>query len=568
MADPSNPLIVQSDKTVLLEVAHPLYEAARDALARFAELERSPEHIHTYRLTPLSLWNAASAGLSALEITDTLAKFAKYEIPDNVTADLLDAVARYGRVTLEKGGEGTLRLAADTEALFLQLRGHKKIAPYLKDEAGPRAAFVLAEDRGLLKQALLEIGFPADDRAGYQDGAPLLIRMRETTRSGLPFTLRGYQREAVDVFHAGGSERGGSGVLVLPCGAGKTLIGIGAMERLATKTLILVTNITAARQWRDEIIERTTLTEDQIGEYSGETKEIRPVTIATYQILLSRRGRGQAANAPGDYPHFKLFNSENWGLILYDEVHLLPAPVFRITAGLQARRRLGLTATLIREDGKEGDVFTLIGPKRYDAPWKKLEREGWIATGYCHEVRVPLAGDQRLAYAVADDKDRHRIAATNPLKLPVAQALIDRHPGESVLVIGQYLEQLDEFAKGLDAPILTGKTPNAVRAKLYREFKEGKRRVLVVSKVANFAVDLPNAAVAIQISGTYGSRQEEAQRLGRVLRPKEDANTAHFYTLVSKDTCDQDFAMKRQRFLTEQGYRYSIESWNPENVVA
>ncbi|HLH23222.1 MAG TPA: DNA repair helicase XPB [Chloroflexota bacterium] len=549
--DLANPLIVQSDKTVLVEVASPRYEEARDALARFAELEKSPEHIHTYRITPLSLWNAAASGLDGAAIVDALERLGKYPLPPNVRTDVLEYVARYGRVKLVRADDG-LRLVSDDPALLVEIAHHKRLAPLIRGQADG-ALLVDAAQRGHVKQALLQFGYPAEDLAGYVDGAPLAVRLRaRRVADAAPLRLRPYQEEAVAVFHAGGSARGGSGVIVLPCGAGKTIVGLGIMAALECNTLILTPSIVAARQWIREILDKTEVPADAIGEYSGERKEIRPITVTTYQVLTYRPARSEA------FPHFALFDERDWGLIVYDEVHLLPAPVFRVTAEIQARRRLGLTATLVREDGREGDVFSLIGPKKYDVPWRELEGQGWIATAQCHEVRVRLPEERRMAYALAEEREKYRVAAENPAKLPLLDALVAKHAAEPVLIIGQYLDQLEAVAARYDAPLITGKTPTREREKLYAAFREGEVRLLVVSKVANFSIDLPDAQVAIQISGTFGSRQEEAQRLGRILRPKRDGALAHFYTLVTRDTRDQEFAANRQMFLTEQGYQYEI----------
>ncbi len=551
------PLIVQSDRTILLETAHPLYEEARDAVTRFAELEKSPEHVHTYRLTPLSLWNAASSGLAAGEILAALDRLSRYPTPQNVRFDVEDIVGRYGKLRLLREADGRLVLRSEDELLLREIGGLKGVEPCLDGVVDSQTLAVKPFVRGALKQALIKAGFPVEDLAGYVDGAPLAIALRSEALSGHPFDLRAYQQEAVRLFHADGSNRGGSGVIVLPCGAGKTIVGLGVMARFQTQTLILTANVSALRQWRDELLDKTSLGADDIGEYSGHEKEIRPVTLSTYQLLTYRRGKRE------EFLHFKLFAERDWGLILYDEVHLLPAPVFRATAELQARRRLGLTATLVREDGGEDDVFTLIGPKRYDLPWKELERQGWIATARCSEIRVPLLPDGRRQYAVADQRAKFRVASTNPLKREVLHELLAEHRGDKVLVIGQYLEQLDEIAAETGAPIITGKTPQAERDVLYDRFRGPELNLLIVSKVSNFAIDLPDANVAIQVSGTFGSRQEEAQRLGRILRPKAGANQARFYALVTRDTRDQEFAQNRQRFLTEQGYQYEIRSWNP-----
>jgi DNA excision repair protein ERCC-3 len=547
------PLIVQSDRTLLLAVDSPVYEDARDALARFAELQKSPEHIHTYRLTPLSLWNAAAAGHSAEEVVDALERYSRYEVPQNITAEVRDTMARYGRLRLVKHGDA-LVLEADGPELAAEVWHHESVQSHLRRRVDDLTIEVAPVQRGRVKQALIKIGWPVEDLAGYVAGEPLELGLRETARSGRRFRPRPYQAEAAAIFHAGGSERGGSGVICLPCGAGKTIVGMCAMARLQVHTIILCTNVTAVRQWIRELIDKTTLAEEQVGEYTGERKELRPVTVTTYQILTWRKEKG------GPFPHFRIFNDRNWGLIIYDEVHLLPAPVFRLTAEIQARRRLGLTATLVREDKREDDVFSLIGPKRYDVPWKVLEEQGWIATAACTEVRVDLPEDLRLTYALATPRRRVRIAAENPRKFDVVQRLVERHRGDLVLVIGQYLSQLYAISERLNAPIITGKTSNRERERLFDAFRTAEIQLLVVSKVGNFAVDLPDANVAIQVSGTFGSRQEEAQRLGRILRPKSDDTAARFYAVVTRDTKDQDFAANRQLFLTEQGYSYQIRS--------
>jgi len=534
------PLIVQSDKSLLLEVDHPAAEDARREIAPFAELERAPEHVHTYRLTPLGLWNARAAGHDAEAVIDTLLRYSRYAVPHAVLIDVAETMARYGRLRLEKDPVLGLVLISTDRAVLTEVLRSKKIAPMMGARIDDDTVVVHASERGNLKQALLKIGWPAEDRAGYVDGEAHPIELDEAS-----WTLRPYQAAAAQAF-----ADGGSGVIVLPCGAGKTLVGAAAMAHAKATTLVLVTNTVAARQWRDELLARTSLTEDEIGEYSGQRKEVRPVTIATYQVVTSRR--------KGTYTHLELFDARDWGLIVYDEVHLLPAPIFRMTADLQARRRLGLTATLVREDGREGDVFSLIGPKRYDAPWKDIEAQGHIAPADCVEVRIDLEGADRMGYAMSEDSDRYRLAATSPAKLDVVARIVAAHVDDQTLVIGQYLDQLHELAKRLDAPMITGETPVPERQRLYDAFRAGTEKLLVVSKVANFSVDLPEATVAIQVSGTFGSRQEEAQRLGRVLRPKADGRTAHFYTIVMRDTVDADYAAHRQRFLAEQGYAYRI----------
>ncbi len=580
--NPSNPMVVQSDKSVLLEVDNPEYPEARDALARFAELEKSPEHIHTYRLSPLSLWNAAASGLTADAILQTLIRYSKYDVPGNIQADVRDYVSRFGRLKLRRDDRGQLLLTAEDPLLMLEVSRQRRVRPFILEEIDERTVLVNAAMRGHIKKALVDIGYPAEDLAGYVDGAALALHLLPVMRgNNQPFGLRHYQQEAVTVFHADGDARGGSGVIVLPCGAGKTLVGMGAMATLQTNTLVLTTNTVAVRQWIDELLDKTSLDTSEVGEYTGDLKEIKPVTIATYQILTYHKRRKRLTSTtsapdddidlfddfsegrpepltPEDFPHLQLFRERDWGLIIYDEVHLLPAPMFRMTAELQARRRLGLTATLVREDGKEDHVFALIGPKKYDVPWKDLERQGWIATAHCHEIRLDMGPERRLEYALADSKVQYAIAASDPAKISVVERLIAAHPDDQVLVIGTYLEQLDEVAARLGAPLLTGKTPVRERQKLYQAMREGTLRCLVVSKVANFAIDLPDVSVAIEISGTFGSRQEEAQRLGRILRPKKDNRPAHFYAVVMRDTKDQMFGARRQMFLTEQGYKYEI----------
>ncbi|WP_250029122.1 DNA repair helicase XPB [Paractinoplanes maris] len=534
------PLIVQSDKTLLLEVDHPDAKACRMAIAPFAELERSPEHVHTYRLTPLGLWNARAAGHDAESVVDSLIKYSRYPVPHALLVDVAETMDRYGRLQLVNDPSHGLVLRGLDKIVLIEVAKSKKLAGMLGAKIDDETIAVHPSERGRLKQALLKLGWPAEDLAGYVDGEAHEINLAEDG-----WTLRSYQQEAVDGFWAGGS-----GVVVLPCGAGKTLVGAAAMATAKATTLILVTNTVAGRQWKRELIARTSLTEEEIGEYSGERKEIRAVTIATYQVLTSRRG--------GAFTHLDLFGARDWGLVIYDEVHLLPAPIFRFTADLQARRRLGLTATLVREDGREGDVFSLIGPKRYDAPWKDIEAQGWIAPAECVEVRVTLTDAERMAYAVTESEERYRVAATARTKLPVVRALVEKHADEQVLVIGAYIDQLHQLGEYLDAPIIQGSTTNKERERLFDAFRSGELRTLVLSKVGNFSIDLPEAAVAIQVSGTFGSRQEEAQRLGRVLRPKGDGRQAHFYTVVSRDTIDTEYAAHRQRFLAEQGYAYTI----------
>ena len=550
--NPANPLIVQGDKTVLLEVDNPHYAEARDALAPFAELEKSPEHIHTYRLSPLSLWNAAAAGMTADAMVAALTRFSKFPLPPTLSVDLKELVGRYGRVSLRRV-DGALRLVTQDKALLEELARQKGVRDYLGERIDDTAIAIDDGHRGVLKVALIAVGYPAEDLAGYTEGADLKLELRDTARSGLPFRVRDYQRMAVDAFHAGGDVRGGSGVVVLPCGAGKTIVGITAMAALKKSTLVLTTSTTAVEQWRREILDKTDLADADVATYTGDTKEIAPVTVATYQIVTFRPKKD------GEFPHFKLFNERDWGLIVYDEVHLLPAPVFRVTAEIQARRRLGLTATLVREDGREEDVFSLIGPKKFDVPWRVLEQRGFIAEAICHEVRLAMPDDGRMEYATAEWRDKFRLASENPVKDDLVAHLLAKHsgPDDRVIVIGQYLKQLRRIAGRFGVPLITGQTSNPEREDLYGRFRRGELRRLVLSKVGNFAIDLPDANVMVQVSGTFGSRQEEAQRLGRILRPK-GGEPAHFYTLVSRDTREMDFAHHRQLFLTEQGYSYEI----------
>jgi DNA excision repair protein ERCC-3 len=549
--NPQNPIIVQSDFTVLVEVDHPLYPDARDALARFAELVKSPEHIHTYRLTPLSIWNACASGAKAGEIVQTLARLSKYPVPEHISTSIRDFAGRYGCLQLSRQGADLLLTARDLP-LAEELARQKALQVFLRSRPTPLTFEVVTADRGKLKQILIKLGFPTEDLAGYQAGEELDVVLRNLTLAGDSFEPRHYQREAAEVFFAGGAERGGSGVIVLPCGAGKTIVGMACMGLVRASTLILATSVTAARQWKAELLDKTTLPEAAIGEYNGALKEVRPVTIATYQILIHRKDQAS------EFTHFALFDQRNWGLIIYDEVHLLPAPVFQITAALQARRRLGLTATLVREDGREDEVFALIGPKKYDVPWKVMEKQGWIAQAVCTEIRLPMTQERRMEYAVAETRHRFRIASENPGKLRIVRQLLEKHRDDPVLIIGMYVEQIDEFARELDLPLLKGSTSQAKRDAVYARFRRGDIKRLVVSKIANFSVDLPDASVAIQVSGMFGSRQEEAQRLGRILRPKPGENQAHFYSIVSRDTVEQEFALNRQLFLCEQGYEYRI----------
>lgn len=554
---PDQPLIVQSDRTVLLEVQLDPSGEVREAVGQFADLVKTPEHIYTYRMTPLTLWNAASSGLEAAAIVQILTSYSKFAVPQQVIEDIELYVRRYGSLLLQRGQE-ELRLVAEDASVMTDLLRNERIQAAIASKLDDHTVTAFPRHRGLLKQELMRAGFPVVDQVGYGAGESLPLQLAEQTRSGVPWSLRDYQIAAIDAFEHCAGLYDGSGVLVLPCGAGKTLVGLGAMSRLGCETLILTTNVTSVRQWKKELLDKTNLTEGDIGEYSGAVKEVRPVTIATYQILTYRRD----PSAP--FVHMKLFNERNWGLVIYDEVHLLPAPVFRVTADIQATRRLGLTATLVREDGREDDVFSLIGPKRYDVPWKRLEQAGWIAQVHCAEIRVPMEEQSADQYRCADRRSQFRIAGENPHKLIVLRQLLAQHDALPTLIIGQYVDQLRHIAIELQAPMISGTTPYPERERLFASFKEGLTKLLVVSKVANFAVDLPDAAVAIQVSGSYGSRQEEAQRLGRLLRPKPGENTAYYYSLVSRDTIEQQFAMKRQLFLVEQGYRYRLENAEAE----
>lgn len=554
VSDFNKPLILQSDFSLLLDVHNPLFDEARGRLSAFAELEKSPEHIHTYRMSPLSLWNAASAGLTSESILETLSLYSRFPVPPSVRTYIESTVSKFGKIVLIDGGEGKIEIQIEDERVRREILSQKTIIRLIAEENGK--LFVPLLNRGFLKQALIDIGYPTEDKAPLVDGEPLELSLRTpTAASGKPFRIRDYQADAVKAFYRPNTPGTGYGVVVLPCGSGKTVVGIGVLNELQCAALILTTNISAVRQWKEELLDKTTLSADQIGEYSGETKEIKDITVATYQILTWRGGSGE------EFPHFSVFMKRNWGLIIYDEVHLLPAPVFRITAEIQAMRRLGLTATLIREDGREKDVFSLVGPKRYDVPWKDLEQSGWIASAECVEIRIGLPQEDQISYAVAGKRGKYRIASENRLKLDIMKKLVARHSGESIIVIGQYLSQLQSAAEVLNAPLINGQTPTALREELYSRFKAGEVKIIVVSKVANFAIDLPDASVAIQISGTFGSRQEEAQRLGRILRPKEQK--AFFYSLISDGTVEETFAANRQKFLIEQGYKYSLEFDSP-----
>lgn len=572
-----NPLIVQGDRSLLLDVHAPLAEECRNALIPFAELEKSPEHLHTYKLSPLSLWNAASAGFTAENAIEVLQKFARYDVPQSIVMWIKEISSRFGKIKLiagpdievpvkedsaEKIIEHFLYLVADSLPVYKEIAANKTVKKLLTetlegDKEAPEHSFLLKlTDRGTIKQLLLQAGWPVDDKVALSDGEPLDVSLRETTSQGKPLNIREYQKNSAKALIGDKGPGTGFGTIVLPCGAGKTIVGMTIMDMLKTSTLIITTNISAVHQWIDELLDKTNLTADQIAEYSGENKEIKQVTVATYQVLTWRPDK------EGPYPHFSIFHERPWGLIIYDEVHMLPAPVFRVVAELQAVRRVGLTATLVREDGCEGYVFSLVGPKRYDVPWKELERDHWIASAECIEVRVDLPVSQEIDYAVATAREKHKIASMNPDKIPIVKEIIEKCPNDKILVIGQYLDQLDEITKMLGCPIITGKTPNTERDKIYADFRQGKIRVLVVSKVANFAIDLPDASLAIQVSGTFGSRQEEAQRLGRILRPKEQKS--RFFTLITRNTVEEEFGSNRQKFLAEQGYEYKIVRYDGE----
>jgi len=536
----------------LLDSLHPAAQEAGEALAEFAELVKRPGDMHTYKITPLTVWNAMSAGVDGASIAERLVAYSRYELPAVIEDGLSTWTGRFGQLRLIRDGERLLLAGEADERLESVLR-EGALRGLLAETPPPGGPWVVdAQARGALKQELLRMGYPVSDRAGYRAGEALQVQLRERGSAGTAFQLRDYQEQALQLFRRDGAVQGGSGVLVLPCGAGKTIIGLAALASLGCATLILTSNTTSVQQWRRELLEKTTLVEAEVGVYAGRQRQVRPVTVATYQMMTHR------ASGQSDYPHMRLFRERDWGLIIYDEVHLLPAPVFRMTAELQATRRLGLTATLVREDGCAEDVFSLIGPKRYELPWKALEARGGLAELACHEVRVPLCDSRRQAYAEAAARLRLRIASENPAKLAVLEQLLRRHEGQQRLVIGQYLDQLRAAARRLHAPLITGETSQEERERLFAAFRRGQIATLVVSKVANFAVDLPDAAVAVQISGSFGSRQEEAQRIGRILRPKRDDNRAWFYSLVTEGTKETEFARRRQLFMVEQGYRYEL----------
>jgi DNA excision repair protein ERCC-3 len=545
------PLVIQNDFTVLLQTGHPDCEHARYWLSQFADLIKSPSHLHTYRITPLSLWNAAASGIEIEQLTDFLEKYSQYGIPTFVKAEIVKNRERYGLLRIDKQGD-RLFLVSEDQHLLQDIVTYSSLCESIEGLVAPDRIEIKVECRGTIKQELMKLGYPVDDLAGYESGEALSIKLREQADCGRPFVMREYQRDAVNAFYQNGSSEGGNGVIVLPCGAGKTIVGLGVMEKIRNATLIVTTNTTSVRQWIREILDKTNLTEESVGEYTGQSKHVRPVTVATYQILAYRRSQ----NAP--FRHMQLFSQRDWGLIIYDEVHLLPAPVFRITAGIQAKRRLGLTATLVREDGCEQDVFSLVGPKRYDMPWKQLEQHGHIAKVTCAELRVPLGLTDQKKYIVASKRAQFQMASINVAKLPVIEELLKKHGDEPTLIIGHYLEQLQIIAERTNTPMIYGETTHEQRDDLYMKFQKGEINRLVVSSVANFAVNLPRASVAIEVSGSFGSRQEEAQRLGRILRPKPGGNRAFFYTIVSDETTELDYALHRQRFLVEQGYNYEL----------
>ena len=548
----NNPIIVQSDKTLLVEVNNTLYTEVRDKLSKFAEVIKSPEYMHTYKISPLSLWNAASCGMCSEKIIGILEKYSKYEVPQNVIKDIEDNINKYGKIKLVRE-ENSLVLISEDIYIMKEIANYKGINKCFKEKINDVKYKINENMRGEIKLSLIKLGYPVEDIGGYIEGKKYEMSLKKFTSLGEQLSIRDYQREASEIFYSEGSAKGGSGVIVLPCGAGKTVTAMAVMDKIKEETLILTTNITALRQWKQELIDKMDISEENIGEYSGEIKEIKPITISTYQILTHRKSKID------EFVHMNIFHEKDWGFIIYDEVHTLPAPIFRAAAEIQATRRLGLTATLVREDGKEEDVFSLIGPKKYDVPWKVLEKQGWIAEAQCTEIRVKMPEDLKMEYAVSDSKNKFRIASENYRKIYVLKDLIKKHENHKILIIGQYIEQLNLIAKELEAPIITGKTKNFERIQLFDKFKNGDISLLIVSKVANFAIDLPDASVAIQVSGTFGSRQEEAQRLGRILRPKKGENKAYFYSIVTAESREQEFALKRQLFLAEQGYKYYIE---------
>lgn len=562
MPDPSNPLIVQSDFSLLLEVYNDKFEEVRNGLSKFAELIKSPEHIHTFQISALSLWNAAAAGNKLEQILEFLEKYSKFDVPQNVVAEIRQIYGRFGLIEIHKDERNNdkLILYIKDPNIEREILSNPKLKKFLLEKVELQKYSINLLTRGDLKVAFFNYDFPVYDIAGYIQGDKIDINLRTVSKINKEFSLRDYQVMAADAFYHAGSDLGGHGTVVLPCGAGKTIVGIDIMSRIKAYTLILTTSVAACHQWINEILDKTDLTENEVGEYTGDKKVIKPITVCTYQILIYRKSK----DAP--FAHFDLFRAKKWGFIIYDEVHLLPAPVFKITSEIQGTRRLGLTATLIREDGKEKEVFCLIGPKKYDTPWKVLEKQGWISEARCFEIKLPLPEESMIEYLVADQKAKYTIAARNPLKIEALKNLLFRHQGEYVLIIGNFIKQLDDVAAELKVPLITGKTPNSKREVLFKSFREGETKMLIVSKVVNFSIDLPDANVLIQLSGTYGSRQEEAQRLGRILRPKKN-NISYFYSLITQDSVEERYSHKRQRFLTEQGYSYEIDFWKPEEFI-
>jgi DNA excision repair protein ERCC-3 len=560
--DPSNPLIVQSDFSLLLEVYNDKFEKTRNEITKFAELVKSPEHIHTYFISSLSLWNAAAVGVKLGDIINCLNDYSKFDVPSNVITEIKLIFSRFGVVEIRKLGEDNskLMLLIKDENLEIEINSNPKLKKYLVNKIDKGKYQIDLLSRGDLKVIFFNFNIPVHDIAGYINGKKLEISLRETALSGLKFGLRDYQKMSSEAFYQAGSVFGGHGTIVLPCGAGKTIVGIDLISKIKMHTLILCTSVAAVHQWIREILDKTDLSENDIGEYTGDKKEIKPITVCTYQILIYRK------NKESNFPNFSLFQSNEWGFIIYDEVHLLPAPIFRITAEIQSTRRLGLTATLVREDEHEKDVFCLIGPKKYDTPWKVLEKLGWIAEAKCIEIKLPLPDDILMEYLIADQKEKFNIAAKNRYKNEVLKDIILRHHGLSILVIGHFIDQLKIVSEKLKAPLITGKTPNKAREEMYGKFRRAEIKLLVVSKVANFSLDLPDASVLIQLSGTYGSRQEEAQRLGRILRPKVN-NVSYFYSLTTRDSIEEQYSHNRQRFLTEQGYSYEIDFWKKEEIL-
>ncbi len=574
----NNPVIVQADGKVLVEANHKKYEQAREFLTQFAELESSPNALHTYQITNISLWNAASANLSSVEIVLGLNKISKYPIPKEVEELITDTIDRYGLVKLLPNPDNPQEIKVAFESAYIQrLFTSEPLVQDLLIKRGRRKDMTYSisiANRGIFKQQCLLADWPVEDLAGFKPGTALSISLRDRIKNtDIVFEPRSYQWEAAKRWYQDGKSTGGCGVVVLACGGGKTIVGITAMSLVQRKTLILATNQASVNQWIQEIISKTNLTSRDVGSYTSDSRDLRPVTVSTYQMVSHKKSKDDG------FENLDIFDKEDWGLIIYDEVHLLPAPVFGATANLQAMRRLGLTATLVREDGKENDVFTLVGPKRYELPWQDLQKLGFIASISCVEIHVEMSKELRRTYREAKEKDKSMLASNNPAKLDAVRYLLKKHRQDNVLIIGTYLEQLDIMSAELQLPVITGKTPNHLREKLFAQFRSGKIKTLIVSKVANFSIDLPDANVAIQLSGTFGSRQEEAQRLGRILRPKNlkrkgknnnvnIENKAYFYTLVTKDSKEQTFALNRQKFLAGQGYRYQLEDFSSLSTVS